>query len=40
MKLMNTDKFFDLAAENLKLGKVMEKPVQVTGGFMHMKVGT
>lgn len=35
MKLMNTDKFFDLAAENLKLGKVMEKPVQVTGGFMH-----
>ena len=35
MKLMNTDKFFDLAAENLKLGKVMEKTVQVTGGFMH-----
>lgn len=35
MKLMNTDKFFDLAAENLKLGKVMEKPVQVTGGLMH-----
>lgn len=35
MKLMNTDMFFDLAAENLKLGKVMEKPVQVTGGLMH-----
>lgn len=35
MKLMNTDKFFDLAAENRKLGKVMEKPVQVTGGLMH-----
>lgn len=35
MKIMNTDKFFDLAAENLKLGKVMEKPVQVTGGLMH-----
>ena len=35
MKIMNTDKFFDLAAETLKLGKVIEKPVQITGGLMH-----
>ncbi len=32
---MNTDRFFDLAAEKLELGKVIEKPVRVTGGFMH-----
>lgn len=35
MQIMNTDKFFDLAAETLKLGKVIEKPVQITGGLMH-----
>lgn len=34
-KIMNTDNFFNLAAEDLYLGKVLEKPVQVTGGFMH-----
>lgn len=33
--MINTDDFFDLAAENLQLGKVLEKPVQVMGGFMH-----
>lgn len=32
---MNTDCFFDLAAKKLELGKVIEKPVRVTGGFMH-----
>lgn len=32
---MNTDIFFDLAADDLQLGKVIEKPVRVTGGFMH-----
>lgn len=32
---MNTDNFFDLAAENLQLEQVIESPVQVTGGFMH-----
>lgn len=32
---MNTDRFFDLAAAKLELGKVIEKPVRVTGGFMH-----
>ena len=35
MKIMNTDKFFDLAAETPKLGEVIEKPVQITGGLMH-----
>ncbi len=33
--MINIDNFFDLAAEELKLGKVIENPVQVTGGFMH-----
>lgn len=33
--MINTDIFFDLAAGNLQLGKVIEKPIQVTGGFMH-----
>ncbi len=32
---MNTDQLFDLISSDLKLGKVIEKPVQVTGGFMH-----
>lgn len=32
---MDNDKFFDLVAEKLELGKVIEKPVRVTGGFMH-----
>ena len=32
---MNTDRFFDLVAAKLELGKVIEKPVRVTGGFMH-----
>ena len=34
-KIMHINNFFDLAAEDLQLGKVMEEPVQVTGGFMH-----
>ncbi len=33
--MINTDNFFDLIAEDLHLGNVIEKPVQVTGGFMH-----
>lgn len=33
--MINTDNFFDLLAEDLQLGKVIEKPIQVTGGFMH-----
>ncbi|MCM1114325.1 MAG: phosphotransferase [Clostridium sp.] len=33
--MINIDNFFDLAAERLKLGKVIERPVRVTGGFMH-----
>lgn len=32
---MDTEKFLYLTAEQLHLGKVLEKPVQVTGGFMH-----
>lgn len=32
---MNTENILYLIAENLQLGKVIEKPVQVTGGFMH-----
>lgn len=32
---MNTDNILYLIAENLQLGQVVEKPVQVTGGFMH-----
>jgi len=32
---MNTELFFDLAADDLQLGKVIEQPVRVTGGFMH-----
>ena len=32
---MNTDNFFDLVAEDLQLGQVIENPVRVTGGFMH-----
>ena len=35
MQIMNTDKFFDLAAETLKLGKVIEKPVQITGCLLY-----
>lgn len=33
--MINTDDFFDIVSEQLQLGKVLEKPVQVTGGFMH-----
>ncbi len=33
--MINTDSFFDLVSEDLKLGIIIEKPVQVTGGFMH-----
>lgn len=33
--MINTDDFFDLVVEYLQLGKLVEKPVQVTGGFMH-----
>lgn len=32
---MDTEKILYLTADNLQLGKVLEKPVQVTGGFMH-----
>lgn len=32
---MNTEDIFNLIAENLHLGKVIEKPISVTGGFMH-----
>lgn len=32
---MDTEKILYLIADNLQLGKVLEKPVQVTGGFMH-----
>ncbi len=32
---MNTDDFFNLVAADLQLGKVIEKPIRVTGGFMH-----
>lgn len=33
MSIINS--FFNLVAEDLQLGKVLENPVQVTGGFMH-----
>ena len=33
--MINTNNFFNLVAEDLQLGKVLENPVQVTGGFMH-----
>lgn len=33
--MININEFFGLAAEDLQLGKVIENPVQVTGGFMH-----
>lgn len=33
--MTNINNFFDSVTEKLKLGKVIEKPVQVTGGFMH-----
>lgn len=32
---MDTEKILYLISDNLQLGKVLEKPVQVTGGFMH-----
>lgn len=32
---MNTDKLFDSISSDLQLGKVIEKPVRVTGGLMH-----
>lgn len=32
---MNTESILYLISENLQLGQVLEKPVQVTGGFMH-----
>lgn len=32
---MNADAFLCIAAKNLNLGTIIEKPVQVTGGFMH-----
>lgn len=32
---MNTNDILYLTADNLQLGKVLEKPVQITGGFMH-----
>lgn len=33
--MTNINNFFNLVAEDLQLGKVLENPVQVTGGFMH-----
>lgn len=33
--MINTNDFLDLIAESLQLGKVVETPVRVTGGFMH-----
>ena len=33
--MININNFFNLVAEDLQLGKVLENPVQVTGGFMH-----
>lgn len=33
--MINTNNFFNLVAEDLQLGKVLENPVQVTGGFMY-----
>lgn len=32
---MNTEDILYLIAENLQLGQVVEKPIQLTGGFMH-----
>lgn len=32
---MNTENILYAIADNLQLGQVLEKPVQVTGGFMH-----
>lgn len=33
--MLNINDFFNLIAEDLQLGKVIDDPVQVTGGFMH-----
>ena len=33
--MININNFFNLVAEDLQLGKVLENPVQVAGGFMH-----
>lgn len=32
---MNTENILNLIAEDLQLGRVVEEPVRVTGGFMH-----
>ena len=34
-EMININNFFNLVAEDLQLGKVLENPVQVAGGFMH-----
>lgn len=34
-EMININNFFNLVAEDLQLGKVLENPVQVVGGFMH-----
>lgn len=34
-EMININIFFNLVAEDLQLGKVLENPVQVAGGFMH-----
>lgn len=33
--MTNTNDILTAVSENLQLGKVLEIPVQVTGGFMH-----
>lgn len=33
--MTNINNFFNLVAEDLQLGRVLENPVRVTGGFMH-----
>ena len=34
-EMININDFFNSVAEDLQLGKVLENPVQVKGGFMH-----
>ena len=35
-EMININNFFNLVAEDLQLGKVLENPVQVVGGFMSV----
>lgn len=34
-EMININDFLNLVAEDLQLGKVLENPIQVAGGFMH-----